>query len=70
MGKRLTNEQVENRITQKIIHRIMQMEKTYEGRLVERACAKYKMAMAGKRKALREKQELEEKLAEINRRMK
>jgi hypothetical protein len=67
--KRLTREQSENRIISKIIHRIMQLEKHYEPKFVERACMKYKMAMAGKRKALQQKKKLEEELAQINRRL-
>jgi hypothetical protein len=70
MGKRLTKEQAENRIVAKLIHRIMQLETHYPAILVERACAKYKTAMAGKRKAMKEKQRLEEELAQINRKLK
>lgn len=67
--KRLTKEQAENRVVSKVMHRIMSLEKIYEPRLVERACSRYKAAMAGKRKAIGQKEKLEAELKEINRRL-
>lgn len=70
MGKRLTKQETENRIISKIIHRIMQLEKHYDTRMVERACSKYKTAMTNKRQALKQKKRLEDELAQIKRRLK
>jgi hypothetical protein len=48
----------------------MNLEKQYRPIFVERACFRYKMAMMGKRKAISNKQRLEEELAQINKRLK
>lgn len=67
--KRLKKQETENRIVSKIIHRIMKLENVYEPRLVERACFRYKMDTLNQRKAMKNKQRLEEELAQIKRRL-
>lgn len=69
MRKKLTEEQRNSKIVSRIIQRIMRFEKIYSPLLVERACAKYKLAMAGKRKYLKEKQRLENELIEVQRKL-
>lgn len=69
MSRKLSKQEVENRVISKIIHRIMQLEKIYDARMVERACNRYKNAMASKRQALKHKKRLEDELAQIKRKL-
>jgi len=64
MGKRLTEKEKEEKLIKKVIRRIIGLEKTYPQRAIERACFRYKDTNLKRRTALKEKEELEEKLAE------
>lgn len=66
MGKRLTEQEKEEKLIKKVIDRIIGIEKVYPTRIVERACYRYKNAALSRRNALKEKAKLEEKLAETN----
>ncbi len=70
MAKRLTEQEKEERTVKKVLAKIHGLEKVYSQPLVERACYRYKQASLDKRKAEKEMQELEEKLADAKRRLK
>ncbi len=70
MAKRLTDGEKEDREVKKILLKIHKLEKQYPQHLVERACFRYKNANLDKRKAEREMEELEKKLADAKRRLK
>lgn len=67
MGKRLTEKEREEKQVNRVLKRIIGFEKSYPIRIIERACFRYKDANLKRRTALKEKQELEEKLSEANR---
>ena len=64
MGKRLTEKEKEEKLIKKVIKRIIGLEKIYPQQVIERACFRYKDTNLRRRNALKQKQELEEKLAE------
>jgi hypothetical protein len=59
----------EEKIISKIIARIQKLEGVYPQFLLERAIFRYKTANADRRKALKDKEELEIKLAEANKKL-
>ena len=69
MVKKLTESEKEDRIVKKVLAKIHSLEKNYPQHLVERACFRYKSANLDKRKAEKEMQELEEKLADAKKRL-
>lgn len=70
MGKKLTEQERENRETQKVISKIKKLEKVHPQFIVERACYRYKNANLDKRKAEKELKELNKKLEDARKRLK
>ncbi len=62
MGKKLTEQEREERVVRNILAQIKRLEKRYPQVFVERACYRYKQANLEKRKAEKEIGELNEKL--------
>ena len=60
--KKLTEQEIEDRETKKVLKRIQKLEKIYPQHLVERACYRYKTANLDKRKAENKIKKLEEEL--------
>ncbi len=70
MGKRLTEQEKEDREVKRIVAKIIKLEKVHPQGLVERACYRYKNANLDRRRAEKEIAEHEKKLAEAKRRLK
>lgn len=64
MGKRLTEQEREEKIITKVMRRIKSLEKVYPQKLIERACFRYKDANKKKRNAEKDIVGLEEQLQE------
>ncbi len=62
--KRLTEQQIEDRIVKKILQRIKNIEKDYMIDLIHRACYRYTQANLQTRKALKEMKEAKQKFDE------
>ena len=70
MGKKLTNQEKQDRQVKRIIAKIHKFEKVYPQEVVEKACYRYKMANVDKRKAEKSIADLEKNLADAKRRLK
>lgn len=70
MGKRLTEQEIRDREIKKIISKISKLESVHSAELVESACARYKHDKVEKRKAQKEYDEAERRLAQIKKRLK
>ena len=64
MGKKLTEQQREDRIVKKILQRIKNIEKDWDISLIHRACYRYVQANLQTRKALKEMKEAKQKFEE------
>ena len=69
MGKKLTDKEREDRDVRAVISKIQKLEKIHTQEIVERACAKYKVANVEKRRAEKSIAALEEKLADAKKKL-
>ena len=63
MGRKLTRQELEEREVQRIVKKIIGLEKHHEQRLVEKACWRYKNANLDKRRTEDKIQTLEKELS-------
>lgn len=70
MGKKLTEQEKDDREVKRILAKIHKLKKIHPQELVEKACYRYKMANVDKRKAEKSIAELEENLADAKKRLK